>query len=603
MRQPALQSRNQAFSTSASARQAVSLGFFGSSHISQNGVAGHPAEPNQSDDVDSVRKAGIASSRPETQRSDLFRNVHALLAEPHHSLSTILDAADPFTLSGTHVWPERLLFQALRRRADAHSLMRIFPSVEFYAMQHRQRPVRVGKVLRLYLERVRECRAVAVVHEVVELWCQVVRDMQAEGVLERRTRWAQVKGVTWELGSVLRTFGDDCSLRSSSEKLIMPRKGKTLPEHIKYDIEILIRLVYEIGDLRESQSGSSSKSTGNHLESPLRRLAFGTTVLTPSLRQFLLERIPPHTVTTGEWHACMVSAGDERDAEMVRFFQARKAERRAREREWATQGGVQVEQEMGLSDAAYDVANGVGVVKQEQQKSDGMLDEGLPERVHANSCGRGEKLTAEEEAVVDDIVKLQAAGAAGSAELMATIEPYLHRKSDSPRDNNGAERVSPVTPYAWSILTAHMSKSPHITHQDLLGLTRDMPSQAISPHSIAPVIDGLLGRGRVQDAWKLWEEIADLHHHHGSSSTETTAPDVGSPRMYVDAVLLSAATYACAAHQSLDAAVALVDAWAARAKPSTDPSPTPHTCAPRSITLDTRNLNTLLHLCLSLIHI
>ena len=544
----------------------------------------------------------LPQERSGNMSTDPFINLYPLLLDPQHTLPTLLDALEPNALY--FHWPQSLLEQVLLRPADPVSLLRLFPTIENFAVHNREHLQRVSAVLSRYLEGIRQCRVLAAVQEVVGIWVDQVRAVQAEGGM-RRKRFGHVKAGTLELVRVLRRFGRPVIPgRTAAGATHRRARKEDIPHVAKGEIERLVRVMYDVGDVMEAEHGTISRKAGQHLEHKLRRILFSTAVLTPTLREFLLTCLPHHSITTGEWHACMLSAVREGDHELVLHFRQNKLKRQALAGEWARTGQLKREAELAVDDGDDDGSQVIPAAsdRTSDDTRDGQLP-GVPDSTLERCVGYQSylpavPLTAEEAVAIDDIIALRARGQDAVPELMAAIQPYLHRTTE---DVPGLDDpVSALTPYAWSILTTHLARSDNISVADLYALVQDMPREGISPHSVSPVIDGLVKKGAAQDAWRIWEEMEQLHLSQ-SPLLDAGANDEGRQvavkgtdfqQVFVDEVLLAASTYACAACQGLDAAVALVDTRAARTK-----SDTGHRDPSRAIQLDTTNLNVLLHLC------
>jgi hypothetical protein len=156
-------------------------------------------------------------------------------------------------------------------------------------------------------------------------------------------------------------------------------------------------------------------------------------------------------------------------------------------------------------------------------------------------------------------------------DVMSVLEKRLQKPPDG------------TTPHVWSHLINAARHDKTITAAMLRDLHGMIAESAVNGHTLTPIMMGYMEKGDPVRAWQTW---LDLVHR------QQIAPYPRFKGKYVDRVALAVGTYVCHALHGLEAAVTLVDAWARRV----DSPSTPENYS-NSISLDTRNLNILLHLC------
>jgi len=155
------------------------------------------------------------------------------------------------------------------------------------------------------------------------------------------------------------------------------------------------------------------------------------------------------------------------------------------------------------------------------------------------------------------------------------VGPILESSLNAPPDG--------ITNHAWSHLLNTARRDKTVDADMLRSLHNSITESALNGHTMTAVMLGYMKKGRLGRAWKVWLDLVDR---------QQAVPDREQEGLYVDQVALAAATYICHALHGIDAAVTLVDSWGRRARATADSA-----SLANSITLDTRIVNILLHLC------
>lgn len=281
-----------------------------------------------------------------------------------------------------------------------------------------------------------------------------------------------------------------------------------------------------------------STSTPPRLSPQMLALLFEPPFLHPELMRYLLDYTRSRRITCSSriWWKCHILAVDEGDMKAARRFKAMAAT----------------------------------AAKQEGKGKAGRQD------LHGqdNMAGTGK-----------DIAALI------SARMARSVAHFLDLAEDQlsfPSTTNGVGgQSSAMVDYAWSNLLHTSRHDRSIDQRELTTLHDSLPPETISGHTLTPIMLGLLERGAMAEAWEVWLELVDLDRQSHSQRSRNGSGD--DSETYVDRTALAVGTYVCHAHLGLDAAIRLVDAWAA--KP--DPTATEHGGVP----LDAQNINVLLTLC------
>lgn len=156
-------------------------------------------------------------------------------------------------------------------------------------------------------------------------------------------------------------------------------------------------------------------------------------------------------------------------------------------------------------------------------------------------------------------------------DVMSALEKRLQKPPDG------------TTAHVWSHLVNAARHDKTITAAMLRDLHGMIAESAMNGHTLTPIMMGYMEKGDPDRAWQTWLDLVDR---------QQSAPFPRFKGKYIDRVALAVGTYVCHALHGLEAAVTLVDAWARRV----DSLSTSEDFA-NSVSLDTRNLNILLHLC------
>jgi hypothetical protein len=187
----------------------------------------------------------------------------------------------------------------------------------------------------------------------------------------------------------------------------------------------------------------------------------------------------------------------------------------------------------------------------------------------ADSAGLGEKMT---ESLGQDIGQMMRTRHSASVN---DVGPVLEPRLNGPPDE--------TTNHAWSHLLNTARRDKTVDANMLRSLHESVTESALNGHTMTAVMLGYMKKGQLGRAWQVWLDLVDR---------QQAVPSHEQEGQYVDQVALAAATYICHALHGIDAAVTLVDSWARRARSTANSA-----SLANSITLDTRIVNILLHLC------
>jgi hypothetical protein len=155
---------------------------------------------------------------------------------------------------------------------------------------------------------------------------------------------------------------------------------------------------------------------------------------------------------------------------------------------------------------------------------------------------------------------------------------------EAPGTNSNPQVDLGTTARAWSILLSRAAADEGVTAKHLLALVAQIPDAVAIGHTLTPVMHGLLRRGDVVAARRLWRDIQNSYQAVG-----------GSARLIDAATLCVGAEVQFARADGLTHALKAVDHYAWRPKRGHQVE-APRPAGGRAVHLDTQALNVLLSL-------